>query len=96
MNTASHRGIATQLDEPKTEGYFKMQIAGFLNLSMVNQDPFVNREQVPQVIGHFSSRIELRAEIDRSSLPSGALTVSKLARWFCENQFARAGPKTPP
>ena len=75
------------------EGWFKMQIGSLLGLSIVNQDAFVSRERVPQIIKDISSMAELKRQADRSPLPPGQLTVSALARWFDENQLARAAPQ---
>jgi len=73
----------------KAEGYFKMQIGEFLDLVVIyGQDPPVEHESVPRLVEGLSARVELKQEKERSPLPQGRLTVSKLARWFKENQLA--------
>jgi hypothetical protein len=81
--------------EPKTEGYFKMQIGSDLNLFSVNQDASISMEDVMLEVERISVKVELRQEGDRSPLPSSHPTVRKLARWFVENQQSRAAPQKP-
>jgi len=93
MDIPSLPGNGTVPDELKTAGYFKMQIGSLLGLSVVNQDPSVGREDVPRIVEHISASVPLRPSAEQSPLSFDRLTVSKLARWFNENQLARAAPK---
>ena len=95
MNNPLNGGDGAGLVELKTEGYFKMQIGGFLNLMVVNQDPPVERENIPSIVEHISVQVCFKPENDRSPIPLGHLTVSRLARWFVENQQSRAAPQKP-
>jgi hypothetical protein len=97
MNTSSpQEGDGAGTTELKKEGYFKMQIGGFLDLMIVNQDPTVERENIPGIVEHLSTQVCLKPENDRSPIPLGHLTVSKLARWFSDNQQSRAMPEASP
>jgi hypothetical protein len=96
MNTSSHQeGGGAVTTELKKEGYFKMQIGGFLNLMVVNQDPSISQGDIGSIVEHISTQVELKPENDRSPIPVSHLTVSKLARWFSDNQLSRAASQKP-
>jgi hypothetical protein len=95
MDTPLNGGNGAGCVEPKTEGYFKMQIGGFLNVMVVNQDPTVERGNIPGIVEHISAQVCLKPENGRSPIPLGHLTISKLARWFNDNQQSRAAPQKP-
>ena len=95
MNAPLNDGNGAGLVEMKKDGYFKMQIGGFLNLVVVNQDYPIDHGDVPRIIAHISARVELKPENERSPLVSSHLTVSKLAHWFSDNQQSRAAPQKP-
>ena len=95
MDTPLNSGDGAGFVEPKTEGYFKMQIGGFLNVMAVNQDHAITQGDIPGILENISARVELKPENDRSPIPVSHLTVSKLARWFVENQQSRAAPQKP-
>jgi hypothetical protein len=86
MNDPLNGGNRVGLVELKKDGYFKMQIEGFLNLVVVNQDYPIDHGDVPRIIEHISARVELKPENERSPMVSSHLTVSKLAHWFSDNQ----------
>ena len=89
MNISAGETGGAGNDGLKTEGYFKMQIGEFLDLVVIyGQDPPIDQESLPALIESLSARVELKQKEDRSPLPLGRLTVSKLARWFVENQLA--------
>jgi hypothetical protein len=84
--------------EPRTlmtVGHIKMQIAGILDLSIINQDPLIGAEDVLKAVENISARIELKLEQNRSPLPSGKMTVSRLAYWLYENQLPELSSQKP-
>ena len=95
MNAPLNDGDGAGCVEPKTEGYFKMQIGSDLNLFSVNQDSSISREDVLMEVERISARVELKPESDRLPLPLNNPTVRKLARWFVENQQSRTAPQKP-
>ena len=95
MDTPLNSGNGVGFVELKTEGYFKMQIRGFLNVMVVNHDQAITQGDIPGIVENISARVELKPESDRSLLPSSHLTVYKLARWFVENQQSHAAPQKP-
>jgi hypothetical protein len=95
MNAPLNGGDGVGLVEPKTEGYFKMQIGSDLKLFSFNHDASISMEDVLWEVEHISTKVVLKPKDDRSPLPSSHPTVYKLARWFVENQQSRAAPQKP-